>query len=111
MHELSVATSVVDLALQHTGGRKLTAVNLAVGANAGIFRESLLLYMGLVLEEKGIKDVKVAWRDVPMHCRCDCGTEYDILRYMDTCPSCGSFQRAMEGGRDCTVDSIEVEDV
>jgi Zn finger protein HypA/HybF involved in hydrogenase expression len=110
MHELSVATGIVDLALSHTGGRRLTAVNLAVGLNAGVFKDSLLFYLDLLFEEKGIKDVKVGWRDVPMHCRCDCGAEYETTVFLAPCPTCGSFTRSMTGGQDCTVDSIEVDD-
>lgn len=110
MHELGVATAVVDLALEKAQGRRITALNLAVGVNAGVFKDSLLFYLDLLFEEKGMKGVKASWRDVPVHCRCDCGKEYDILRFMEPCPSCGAFRRSMEGGRDCSVDSIEVED-
>jgi hydrogenase nickel incorporation protein HypA/HybF len=110
MHEFGVATAVVDLALERATGHRITGMKLAVGVNAGVFKESLLFYLDLLFEEKGMKGVKVDWRDVPVHCRCDCGKEYDTMRFMDPCPSCSSFKRSMEGGRDCSVDSIEVED-
>jgi hydrogenase nickel incorporation protein HypA/HybF len=110
VHELGVATGIVDLALEHAGGRPLTALNLALGVNAGVFQESLLFYLDLLLEERGMKGVRVEVRDVPLHCVCDCGAGYETFRFMTPCPQCGSFQRTMSGGRDCTVESIEVED-
>jgi hydrogenase nickel incorporation protein HypA/HybF len=110
MHELGVASGIVDLALEHAGGRRLTALNLAVGVNAGVFKESLLFYLDLLLEERGVKDVKVKVRDVPLHCECECGTGYETFAFMTPCPKCGSFKRSMTGARDCTVESIEVED-
>lgn len=110
MHEMGVAAGVLDLVLEKAAGRRLTALTMAVGVNAGIFKDSFLFYMDLLLEEKGLKGVKVNWRDVPVRCRCDCGREYETFRFMDPCPSCGSFKRSMEGGWDCQVESIEVED-
>jgi hydrogenase nickel incorporation protein HypA/HybF len=110
MHELGVAAGIVDLALEHAGGRRLTALNLALGVNAGVFQGSLVFYLDLLLRDRGMKDVKVQVRDVPLHCVCDCGAGYETFRFMAPCPNCGSFKRTMSGGRDCLVESIEVED-
>ncbi len=111
MHELSVATGIVDLAVQNAGGKTITGLNLSVGVNAGVFKESLLFYLDLLFDERGMKGVRVDWKDLPVHCACDCGAQYETLVFMQACPRCGSFKRSMTGGRDCTVESNEVDDV
>jgi len=110
MHELGVATALVDLAQENAGKRRLTALNLAVGANSGIFRDSLLFYLDLLFEERALKPVEVRWRDVPLRFKCVCGHEYESVSFASPCPSCGSVERDLVGGGDCFLDSIEVED-
>ena len=39
-----------------------------------------------------------------------CGKEYEVDKMTDGCPACGGFDRKIVAGKDCVVESIEVND-
>ena len=110
MHEYSVAVGIADLVLQHSQGKRLEKVNLEIGAMSGIFYESLEMYLQLVLEDKGQKGVRFSARFIPASFQCACGRNYEAVKMADPCPVCGGFDRKLTGGKDCVVESIEVND-
>jgi hydrogenase nickel incorporation protein HypA/HybF len=110
MHEYSVALNIADLVLQHSQGKRLEKVHLSIGALSGIYFESLEMYLQLVFEEKGHKGVVLDAQFVPATFQCSCGKEYTVSKMEDGCPACGGFERRMTGGKDCRVESIEVDD-
>ena len=48
MHELSISSAIVDTALRHAGGRRVTSVALRVGALRQVVPESLKFYFEIV---------------------------------------------------------------
>ena len=110
MHEYAVASNIVDLVLEHSRGKRLEKVNLAIGAMSGIFDESLKMYLELILEEKGQTNVGLVARFIPATFHCACGKEYEAEKMTDACPACGNYDRKLIAGKDCTVESIEVSD-
>lgn len=110
MHEYSVAANIVDMVLEKSQGRRVEKVNLSVGALSGIFTESLTMYLILILEEKGHLGVKIAAQTASAAFKCACGEEYTAKKMTDACPSCGGYNRLIIWGKDCVVESIEVND-
>jgi hydrogenase nickel incorporation protein HypA/HybF len=110
MHEYAVADNIAELVLETAKGRRLEKINLAIGALSGVFTESLTMYLILILEEKGHLGVKIATKEIPATFHCDCGKEYTAAKMIDACPSCGGYNRKIVSGKDCIVESIEVND-
>ncbi len=110
MHEYSVACEIASLVKQSAQTARVTKIALAVGALSGIFTESLLMYLGMVLPDRGMDNVTVETRDVPAAFICACGTRYPAETFAALCPSCGGLARSIAAGADCTVESIEVDD-
>jgi hydrogenase nickel insertion protein HypA len=110
MHEYAVASNIAELALETAKGRRLEKVNLSIGALSGIFTESLTMYLGLILEEKGQKEVEFVTRNVPAAFLCSCGREYTVGKMTDACPECKGYNRSITAGKDCILESIEVND-
>jgi len=110
MHEYSVATEIAALVKQTAHNRPVKKITLAIGVFSGIFSESLLMYLELVLPEMGMENVAVETKEIPASFVCSCGTEYTTESMTTLCPQCGGYERSIKSGHDCTIESIEVDD-
>jgi hydrogenase nickel insertion protein HypA len=110
MHEYSVASEIAAIVKQTAQGRRVKTISLAIGALSGIFSESLLMYLELVLPDMGMDSVKIETRETAAVFTCACGNEYKVENMALACPECGGYERAIKAGHDCIVESIEVED-
>jgi hydrogenase nickel insertion protein HypA len=110
MHEYSVASDIAAIVKQTAGERPVKKITLAIGLLSGVFSESLLMYLELVLPEMGMENVLIETREVPALFLCSCGTTYPAESMATVCPKCGGYDRSIQSGQDCTVESIEVED-
>ena len=110
MHEFSVASSIAELVKRHAGSRRVEKITVDNGVLSGVFADSLVFYLDLIMEEKGSKGVVIEVREVPARCACECGEVYETRRFTDPCPKCGGFKRRIERGKECVVESLEVAD-
>ena len=55
MHELSIAGAVVDTAIKHAAGRRVTLVTLRAGALRQVVPDSLEFYFGFVDARHGVR--------------------------------------------------------
>lgn len=104
-----MAQEIVQVALAHCQEKKIRAIYLRIGALSGIAWESLQLYLNLILEEKNLDFVQVFETEIPPSFQCQCGQSY-ISSWTEGCPYCGSFQRTIQEGLDCQIESIEIEE-
>jgi hydrogenase nickel incorporation protein HypA/HybF len=110
MHEYGVALEIAERAAAAAGGRRLSRIILRIGALSGVCAESLAMYCDLLVREKQSSAVAIDPVHVPARFRCACGVEYSPRRFFDPCPSCGGVDRTVIDGKECVLDSIEVED-
>ncbi len=122
MHELSVSSAIVDTAIRHARGRRVTAVHIRVGALRQVVEASLSFYFGVVSRGTLCED---AYLDVTgvaalMHCRA-CGNEWDpapdplhdegmLVLPQFRCPACDEAGAEVVAGDELLVDSIDVEE-
>lgn len=125
MHELSVAQAIVDTAVRHAGGRRVTLVSLRLGSMRQVVPESLEFYFGVVSRDTPCEGARLEHEMVSARLLCpDCGLEWDPappplathgpvegLPTLPTfrCPDCGTPGEVDAGG-ELEVESIEVED-
>jgi hydrogenase nickel incorporation protein HypA/HybF len=110
MHEYSVASEIAAIVKQTAKGLPVKKISLSIGVLSGIFSESLLMYLELVLPEMGMTGVAIETKEIPATFVCVCGTEYTAKSMTEVCPQCGGYERSIQSGHDCTIESIEVED-
>jgi hydrogenase nickel incorporation protein HypA/HybF len=110
MHEYGVALEIAERAAAAAGSRRLSKITLRIGALSGIFAESLAMYCDLLFRGKQPAAVEIVPVNVPARFRCSCGTEYSPRKLFDPCPSCGGADRDIIDGKECLLESIEVED-
>ena len=109
MHELSVASAVVDTVLRHAEGRRVLAVELKVGTLRQVVPDSLAFYWEIVSRETLAEGARLDQVVVAARMRCGgCAEEFEP-ELMFRCPACGGAGEVVAGD-ELEVDSIEVED-
>ncbi len=119
MHEAAIAKGILDAVLSAaasgaTGERRITRVNVAAGALAGIVGESLDIFWGELCHGTAAEGARLCLNILPAMIVCrTCGNRREHRPGMTVelnCASCGGPNR-LEGGRELYVESMEVENV
>lgn len=112
MHELAVTEGVIKVAVDAAGGRRITAVDLVLGALSTIVDDSVQFYFDALSRGTLAEGAVLRFRRVPATALClDCGATAEIAPPLpDGCPRCGSSRLRVSGGSEFMVESIEVED-
>jgi hydrogenase nickel incorporation protein HypA/HybF len=111
VHELSLSGAIVDTALKHAAGRRVTVVSLTVGALRQVVPESLEFYFEIVARGTLCEGARLEQTLVPARAHCGtCGREWELELLQFRCPGCGSSPAEVVSGEELEVESIEVEE-
>lgn len=114
MHELSIAHSIVEVAVgtarQHDAIR-VTAVNLKVGRLAGVEAGALLFSYDVAAAGTLLEGSRLAIIDVPLVVWCShCLAEVTLPEVNQfRCPACGTPAGEIRHGRELEIESLELE--
>jgi hydrogenase nickel incorporation protein HypA/HybF len=110
MHELSIATAVLNTALKHADDRRVTAVRLRVGTMRQVVPDSLEFYFEIVARDTACEGATLELEQIEAILRCGaCGREWSPQIPAFRCPDCGSADVGALAGEELEVDYIEVE--
>ena len=126
MHELSISSAIINTAIRHADGRRVTAVALRVGALRQVVPESLDFYFEIVGRDTLCEGARLEQEIVTAWMTCDvCGCEwdpapepvathaaFDPTAGLPTfrCPGCELAGARIVRGDELEVESIEVAD-
>jgi hydrogenase nickel incorporation protein HypA/HybF len=111
MHELSIASAVIESVRPHAAGRRVTAVRLRVGHLRQVVPDSLSFYWDVVTRETSCEGSVLELEPVPARLACaPCGREWGIDMPIFRCPGCGGADVTVAAGDELEVESIEVEE-
>jgi hydrogenase nickel incorporation protein HypA/HybF len=111
MHELSVATAVVETALRHADDRRVTAVTVRMGALRQVVPDSLRFYFEIVARDSECEGARLELIEVPARLRCSaCGYGWEPSFPSFRCERCGSADTEVLSGQELEVEFIEVEE-
>jgi hydrogenase nickel incorporation protein HypA/HybF len=113
VHELAIAHSLVELVQQHLppGRVRVTAVDLRVGALAGVVGDALEFCFGIATDGTPLADAILRIEDVPVvvHCAvCDCDGTIEMPAAL-RCPTCHTPSGDVRHGRELELASIEYD--
>ncbi|MGC4056186.1 MAG: hydrogenase maturation nickel metallochaperone HypA [Paludibaculum sp.] len=109
MHELSITESILEIALRHAGGRRVSSVHLVIGELSSFVDESIQLYWQELTRGTLAEEAVLQFAREPGELLClDCGRQFPVRTQDFLCPGCGSGSAVPARGKDCYVDSIEV---
>lgn len=113
MHELSIATDLMNAALstaQQNNAKKVISVTVEVGELAMINPEQLQFMYEVLVEDNMLKGSKLNIITIPAVAECaNCGYKGPVEdKYTCSCPKCGLTLKAIEG-RDICLKNMEIE--
>jgi hydrogenase nickel incorporation protein HypA/HybF len=128
MHELSLSSAIVDTALRHCDGRRVTRVDVRVGRLRQVVPDSLAFYFEIVARDTLCDGAELELEQIAARLRCDeCGIDWDpapppLATHEPfagaglppvpsfRCPGCGGASSEVLAGDELEVESIEVAD-
>ena len=108
MHELAIAQGIVDIAVEASGGARVTRVVLEVGALTAVMPEALQFCFELASRDTVAEGARLDIVDRPARARCgSCGGERTLAWAGDGCP-CGGMDVEWLSGQELKVREMEV---
>jgi hydrogenase nickel incorporation protein HypA/HybF len=115
MHELSIASSIVEIAGEHVrrgGGGRVARVTLRIGRLSCVHEDALRYSFDLVTEGTPLANATLAVIEVPVRIWCAiCQAVVElpgIQRF--ACPACGHLSGDVRAGRELDIESIQIVD-
>jgi hydrogenase nickel incorporation protein HypA/HybF len=110
MHELAIASSIVELAAEASRGHRVTRVNLEVGKLSGVVMEALAFCFPEVARGTSVETADLAITEIEGVARREaCGQEFATPDMLTTC-CCGSLRFERLAGEELNLKSIEIDE-
>ena len=109
MHEFAIASAVVDTAVRHARGRRVSVVSVRTGRLRQVVPASLAFAFGVLSRETLCDGAVLEQEVVPARLRCDaCARDWEIELPIFRCPTCGTAAVEVLTGQELEVESIEI---
>ena len=110
MHELSITQGIVDICLQHAGGKPIREVVVEIGMLSGVVPEAVSFCFEACTADTQASGARLKINLVGGSGRClDCGCEQVIEQLYAACSGCGSYALELLAGEELRVVEIEVD--
>jgi len=114
MHELSLATGLVDMveaASRREHFRRVAYLRLEVGALAGVEPQALRFALGAVVPGTCLAEADISLEEPPGRAECStCGGTVEIANRAEPCYLCGAFGLRVTGGGELRIVELIVHD-
>ena len=109
MHELSLATGIVETVVKHADGRRVTSVEMRIGTLRQVVPESLEFYFGICSRDTVCEGAALDQEIIHARLSCrSCNTEWELSEPDFRCRTCAGTDVEVIAGTEFEVDSIEV---
>ena len=113
MHELSITQNILSIALEKANevqASKVTEINLVIGELSGVVDECVEFYFGFLSKDTTAAQASLSFHQPPVQLRCrSCAAVFSPNNLDWACPICREQKIEIISGRECYVDSIEVD--
>ena len=114
MHELSIAMSIVDAALEEAErrGAQVIAVHLRLGALSGVVKDALVFSYEIACQETPLEGSRLLVEEIPIVIYCaPCKAERELKSVQSfTCPECGTPTMDVRRGKELEVFALEIQE-
>jgi hydrogenase nickel incorporation protein HypA/HybF len=113
MHELSIAQSLLDVALENCknqGFSKVGSIKVQIGKASGVMPDALIFGFNALKEDTIAAEAILEIEEIPVagHCN-DCGKDFATdEKYVLSCPHCGGVSYTLTSGRELMITEMEV---
>jgi hydrogenase nickel incorporation protein HypA/HybF len=113
MHEASITDSLLSLAIdkaKEAKAKKITRINVIFGELSGVVGECVQFYFDVVSKNTLADGAVLNFTAKPTVIRCNkCHKEFHPENHDWICPDCHEMSIDIVSGRECYMESIEVE--
>jgi hydrogenase nickel incorporation protein HypA/HybF len=113
MHEAAFTESLLSLALEkarEAGARKIIRVNLVLGELSGVAGDCVRTYFEALAPDTPAAGAALSFEVGPAILKCrGCGLSFPAPDHNWACPRCRGSSVEITSGRECYLESIEVE--
>ncbi len=111
MHEMSITQGIIDLCLEHAGGRRVHSLDVEIGKLSSAVPEAIEFCFEAISRETLLEGARLTIIRIPGLGRCEeCGQETPLEELYDPCRHCGSNRITIVAGEEMRVREIEVDD-
>ncbi|HWR37244.1 MAG TPA: hydrogenase maturation nickel metallochaperone HypA [Clostridia bacterium] len=114
MHELSIATSILETVEAEAAkrpGSRFVKLGLRIGELAGIDPDALTFGWEALTRDTEFANLALAIEGTPWKNRCPvCASEFVVKDYQSQCPACGEANTRCIGGEELDIAYIEVDE-
>ena len=123
MHEMPVTQNLINMAIEHAQGRRITDIYLQVGQFAAVVPDSVEVFFGYLSKDTLAEGAKLHFEMIPVEMTCqDCNTKADVSEWQSErpqfimakaiargCVQCGSKKLRVTNGVSFGMVSLDVE--
>ena len=113
MHEFGITQNILSIALEKAttaNASQISKINLVTGELAGIVDECVEFYFDFLSKDTIAAQASLSFHHPPTQLRCrNCATVFSPDNLVWTCPDCHEQATEIISGRECYVESIEVD--
>ncbi|MCK9612487.1 MAG: hydrogenase maturation nickel metallochaperone HypA [Bacteroidales bacterium] len=110
MHELSIATSIIEFAEEFATEHKtekIKRIELEVGQLSGVVTESLKFALELAVKDTVLESTEIIINEVTGKSICNnCNKEFENPDWYTPCPACQSIDSEIVSGKELHIKSI-----
>ncbi len=111
MHEMSITQGIIDLCLQHAGGRRIKSLEVEIGELSSVVPDAVEFCFEACSRDTLLEDAVLVITRIPGKGLCqECGAETHLTELFAACGVCGSCQVRITAGEELRVKEIEVVD-
>jgi hydrogenase nickel incorporation protein HypA/HybF len=113
MHELSIVTSIIEIAEENAKNANASVINeieLDIGSQAGVVIEALEFAIESAKKDTMLEKAKWVINVIPALARCiECKFEFEPDDLISPCPKCSNSFSEIFQGKELRVKSLKVE--
>jgi hydrogenase nickel incorporation protein HypA/HybF len=113
MHELSLATELINLVEREAGKNGFSTVlevQIEVGDLSGVEADAFQSALELLVKDTLLENAELNLLRTAGHGKCNiCNREFIMTTRTDTCPGCNAFPSEISGGQEFRVVSLVAE--
>jgi hydrogenase nickel incorporation protein HypA/HybF len=113
MHELSIAMSIAELAVEEAHKHHASTVirvDVEIGTLSGVETEALEFAWDAAIQGTAAEKASLRIISVPAEALClDCRQSFPVGQLFAQCPNCSGFRYELVKGRELSIKSLEIE--
>ncbi len=111
MHEMSITQGIIELCLDHAGGRRVSSLDIEIGELSSVVPEAIEFCFEACSRETLLEGARLNIIRVPGMGRClDCNLEAPLKELYGSCAECGSNKVTILAGEELRLREIEVDE-